>query len=182
MFFIVSLACHLSALFFSLFKSYTLLYIWRGISGALVTTSLPIFLSILGDIFPNSLRSTASVISSVVVGLGQLMGQTLSGFIGSRFGWRFFFQLTALLGLLSLFILRCTRPPPSPPLVVDFPYNGPGGRRLGSRHRGASEERAAGDSLGACGDRDLDGAGRRGHVTRHVDSPRRLLHPFQLAA
>lgn len=124
MFFIVSLACHLSALFFSLFKSYTLLYIWRGISGALVTTSLPIFLSILGDIFPNSLRSTASVISSVVVGLGQLMGQTLSGFIGSRFGWRFFFQLTALLGLLSLFILRCTRPPPSSPLVVDFPYNG----------------------------------------------------------
>ena len=168
MFFIVSLACHLSALFFSLFKSYTLLYIWRGISGALVTTSLPIFLSILGDIFPNSLRSTASVISSVVVGLGQLMGQTLSGFIGSRFGWRFFFQLTALLGLLSS---SCR-----------FPVQRPGGRRLGSQHRGASEERAAGDSLGACGDRDLDGAGRRGHVTRHVDSPRRLLHPFQLAA
>lgn len=124
MFFIVSLACHLSALLFSLFKSYTLLYVWRGISGALVTTSLPIFLSILGDIFPNSLRSTASVISSVVVGLGQLMGQTLSGFIGSRFGWRFFFQLTALLGLLSLFVLRCSRRPLSSPLVVDFPYNG----------------------------------------------------------
>lgn len=124
MFFIVSLACHLSALVFSLFKSYTLLYIWRGISGALVTTSLPIFLSILGDIFPNSLRSTASVISSVVVGLGQLMGQTLSGFIGSRFGWRFFFQLTALLGLLSLFVLRCIRYSILLPLVVDFPYNG----------------------------------------------------------
>ncbi len=103
----ISLACHLSSFIFSCFKSYTILCIWRGVSGALVTSSLPIFLSILGDIFPSSQRSTASVVSSIVVGLGQLMGQTLSGFIGSKFGWRSFFQLTSTLGLLSILCLKC---------------------------------------------------------------------------
>lgn len=107
MFYVISLACHLSAFLFSCFKSYTVLCLWRGVSGALVTSSLPIFLSILGDIFPSSQRSMASVISSIVVGLGQLMGQTLSGFIGSRFGWRTFFQLTSSLGLLSILSLKC---------------------------------------------------------------------------
>ena len=110
----ISLACHLSSFIFSCFKSYTILCIWRGVSGALVTSSLPIFLSILGDIFPSSQRSTASVVSSIVVGLGQLMGQTLSGFIGSKFGWRSFFQLTSTLGLLSILCLK----------FVEFPHNG----------------------------------------------------------
>ena len=114
MFFVISLACHLSSFIFSCFKSYTILCIWRGVSGALVTSSLPIFLSILGDIFPSSQRSTASVVSSIVVGLGQLMGQTLSGFIGSKFGWRSFFQLTSTLGLLSILCLK----------FVEFPHNG----------------------------------------------------------
>lgn len=106
-FYIISLVCHLSSLILSCFRSYTLLCIWRGISGAVVTSSLPIFLSIMGDIFPSSLRSTASVLSSIVVGLGQLMGQTISGFIGSRLGWRVFFQLTAILGLIGIWALRC---------------------------------------------------------------------------
>lgn len=109
MFFVISLACHLSSFIFSCFKSYVVLCIWRGVSGALVTSSLPIFLSILGDIFPSSQRSTASVVSSIVVGLGQLMGQTLSGFVGSKFGWRAFFQLTSTLGLLSILCLKCTK-------------------------------------------------------------------------
>ena len=106
-FYIISLLCHLSSLILSCFKSYTVLCIWRGISGALVTSSLPIYLSILGDIFPSNLRSVASVLSSIVVGLGQLMGQTLSGFVGSRLGWRAFFQITAILGLLSIWALQC---------------------------------------------------------------------------
>lgn len=117
-FYIISLLCHLSSLILSCFKSYTVLCIWRGISGALVTSSLPIFLSILGDIFPSSLRSTASVLSSIVVGLGQLMGQTLSGFIGSRLGWRAFFQITSILGLVSIWALQCMHFFLSPHLLI----------------------------------------------------------------
>lgn len=107
MFITISFLCHLSSFFVQFIKSYEVLYFWRGLSGGLITSTLPIYLSLLGDVFPNSMRSTASVISSIIVGCGMLLGQTLSGFLSSRFGWRFFFTLISTLGLISVCLLLC---------------------------------------------------------------------------
>ena len=104
---VITTLCHLTCFIVPLSKSYYPVLIWRGLSGALVISSLPIYLSILGDVYPPSLRSTASVISSTVVGFGMLAGQTISGFLSSRFGWRFFFFIIPIIGLLSTLALYC---------------------------------------------------------------------------
>ena len=104
---VISTLCHLTCFIVPLSKSYYPVLIWRGLSGALVISSLPIYLSILGDVYPPSLRSTASVISSIVVGFGMLAGQTISGFLSSRFGWRFFFLIIPIIGLVSTLALYC---------------------------------------------------------------------------
>ena len=104
---VISTLCHLTCFIVPLSKSYYPVLIWRGLSGALVISCLPIYLSILGDVYPPSLRSTASVISSIVVGFGMLAGQTISGFLSSRFGWRFFFLIIPIIGLVSTLALYC---------------------------------------------------------------------------
>ena len=104
---VITTLCHLTCFIVPLSKSYYPVLIWRGLSGALVISSLPIYLSILGDVYPPSLRSTASVISSIVVGFGMLAGQTISGFLSSRFGWRFFFLIIPIIGLVSTLALYC---------------------------------------------------------------------------
>ena len=103
----ISLSCHLSCLFVSFSKSYLPFLVWRGFSGACVISSLPIYLSILGDIFPPAIRSTATFISSTIVGFGMLAGQTVSGLLSSRYGWRFFFSIIPLFGILSAVFLYC---------------------------------------------------------------------------
>lgn len=102
-----TLLCHITCFIVPFSKSYYPVLAWRTISGPLVISSLPIYLSILGDVFPVQSRSTASVISSTVVGFGMLAGQTISGFLSSRYGWRFFFQIIPLFGLISILLLLC---------------------------------------------------------------------------
>ena len=123
----ITFACHLSALVYLFFSSYTVLFVWRGISGALIISCLPIFVSVLSDVFPSHLRSVASVISSVVVGCGMLVGQTFSGFVSVRYGWRVFFRIVAVSGCFVASLLSCT---PllllwlAHRLVTKFPDNG----------------------------------------------------------
>ena len=107
-FLVITFACHISALVYQFFTSYTVLFVYRGISGALIISCLPIFVSVLSDVFPSHLRSVASVISSVVVGCGMLVGQTFSGFVSVRFGWRVFFRIVALTGCFVASLLACT--------------------------------------------------------------------------
>ena len=107
MFTVLSFLCHLSSFFIPFVSSYLFLCIWRGLSGALITSLLPIYLSILGDIFPPTLRSFASVIASAIVGCGMLIGQTLSGFFSVRFGWRLFFTVISVFGLVSVAFFYC---------------------------------------------------------------------------
>lgn len=109
-FMVISLACHISSFLLQFTHSYSALYWWRGLSGALITSTLPIYLSILSDVFPNSLRSIASVISSVVVGCGMLLGQTVSGFLSSHFSWKFFFRSVSSVGILASCSLFCPFP------------------------------------------------------------------------
>lgn len=120
----ISLACHMSSFLLQFCSSYTVLYCWRGLSGALITSTMPIFLSILGDIFPSSLRSIASVISSVVVGCGMLLGQTISGFLSAHFGWRFFFRIVSAVGILATCSLFCVSRCAALRIDIRFPSKG----------------------------------------------------------
>ena len=116
--------CHMTAFVVPFSTTYYPVLCWRGLSGALVISSLPIYLSILGDSFPPSRRSTASVISSIVVGFGMLAGQTLSGFLSARFGWRFFFKLVPVLGLFTLLFLSRSFSPPHSRAEITLPRRG----------------------------------------------------------
>ena len=110
-FLITSFLCHATALFIPFTTTYHSVLIWRGLSGICVISSLPIYLSILGDTFPPSKRSAASVISSTVVGFGMLTGQTICGYVSSHFGWRSYFRAIPILGMISFCFLYCFLPP-----------------------------------------------------------------------
>lgn len=103
----ISTLCHLSCFIIPFSKSYYPILLWRAFSGVCIISSLPIFLSTLGDVFPANIRSIASVISSTVVGFGMLAGQTISGFLSSRFGWQFFYRVIPLFGLAAVIVLFC---------------------------------------------------------------------------
>ena len=107
MFFRVSLIGHISSFMLPFCCSYTVLCLWRGISGAAVTSILPLYLSILSDMFPIKQRSLASVIATTVTCMGMLIGQAISGFLSTRFGWRFFFLVVSVLGCTSSIALFC---------------------------------------------------------------------------
>ena len=89
------------------FNSYYVFCIWRALSGAAVTSILPLYLSILSDMFPLKTRTVASVIVTTVTCMGTLIGQTVSSFFATRYGWRFFFRLISSMGIISTISLIC---------------------------------------------------------------------------
>ena len=106
-FILISFIGHIASFLMPFFHSYSVLCWWRGISGAAVTSVLPLYLSILSDMFPLKNRAVASVIVTTVTCMGTLLGQVVSGFFATRFGWRFFFRLTSIVGILTTSSLLC---------------------------------------------------------------------------
>ena len=51
------------------------------------TGAVPLILSILGDLFPVGHRSEVAVVPGMAMGVGQLVGQALAGFVGPTYGW-----------------------------------------------------------------------------------------------
>jgi MFS family permease len=43
--------------------------------------------SILGDLFPVGHRSEMAVVPGMAMGIGQLVGQAMAGFVGPAYGW-----------------------------------------------------------------------------------------------
>lgn len=123
-FILVSFVGHISSFILPFFSSYAVLCWWRGISGAAVTSILPLYLSILSDMFPVKNRSVASVIATTVTCMGTLIGQAISGFFATRFGWRFFFRIISVLGIGATMSLICLACIDSSPIVVKFPKKG----------------------------------------------------------
>lgn len=81
-------------------QTYTQLYICRALTGFALGGAVPLIYSILGDLYPANERHAVSAIVSMGSGLGQTVGQGVSGFLGPTFGWRLPF---AIIGLPSLF-------------------------------------------------------------------------------
>lgn len=89
-----------------------------------MTSILPLYLSILSDMFPVKNRSTASVIATTVTCTGTLFGQAISGFFATRFGWGFFFRVVSVIGIISSIMLICDYFTIISYIVVNFPRKG----------------------------------------------------------
>lgn len=69
----------------------------------------------------------------------MLAGQTLSGFLSARFGWRFFFKLVPVLGLFTLFFLSRSFSPPHSRAEVTLPRRGEADRARQARSTAARQ-------------------------------------------
>lgn len=90
--------CQLSGILTGCVTSYTQLFLCRGLGGVTMGAAMPIMFSLLGDLFPNTSRSKASALASVVMGLGMLIGQVISGLIGEHWGWKAPFLVCSIPG------------------------------------------------------------------------------------
>jgi predicted MFS family arabinose efflux permease len=81
---------------------YTQFFILRILTGIGVGVSFPTIFSLLGDMYEDKKRNTAVTWMVSVIGIGQIAGQVLGGYLGPTFGWRLPFLLTALPGLAAL--------------------------------------------------------------------------------
>ncbi len=82
------------------------LLVLRALLGAVLGGVLPLLYSIFGDLFPPSRRSTISAFVGTASGAGVLIGQVLSGVVGSSYGWRSPYVVIALLGLAAMFVVK----------------------------------------------------------------------------
>lgn len=82
--------------------NYQQFFILRILTGIGVGVSFPTIFSLLGDMYEDKKRNTAVTWMVSVIGIGQIAGQVLGGYLGPAFGWRFPFLLTALPGLAAL--------------------------------------------------------------------------------
>lgn len=107
-----TILCNLSGILTGCARSYTELFMYRGISGCCVGAAMPILFSLLGDIYPPEKRSNASALASIVMGAGMLLGQVMSGVLGPSHGWRSPFLFFSIPGLLFSLVTLKMEPPP----------------------------------------------------------------------
>lgn len=99
------------------------LVVLRALLGAVLGGVLPLLYSLFGDLFPPSRRSTISSFVGTASGGGVLVGQVLSGVVGSSYGWRSPYVLISMLGFAAMYIVK---------IYAEEPPRGEA-RRLGDR-------------------------------------------------
>ena len=95
---IAQIPCFLTAFV----TNYPQFFIVRILTGIGVGVSFPTIFSILGDMYDKNERTAAVTWMASSIGIGQIAGQVLGGYLGPAFGWRLPFLLTALPGLAAL--------------------------------------------------------------------------------
>ena len=94
------IAWSLSTLVSSVTTSFGILLLMRFCLGALVSATEPAAFSLLGDLFPRTVRTTANSI----VGTGSYLGAGLASFlimITGNYGWRAAYATKAIFGLAT---------------------------------------------------------------------------------
>lgn len=109
--FIGEVACLLNGMTYFT-QSYTGLLWLRILAGIGIGSIFPITFSLVGDYFDSRYRATVAAWVMTSWGIGQLLGQILSGFLVNSMGWRFPFLLSALpnVVLLPIFWLLAQEP------------------------------------------------------------------------
>ena len=83
-------------------QSYPQFFVLRILTGIGVGVSFPTIFSLIGDMYGEKERASAVTWMVTVIGLGQIIGQLLGGYLGPALGWRFPFLVCALPGLIVL--------------------------------------------------------------------------------
>ena len=94
--------------------NFTVLLLARAVQGIAVSMILANGMALLVEAFPNSQRGVALGLYITVVGMGGLLGPLVSGFLVSEFGWRSFYVVSVLVGVIGLFLSI---------IVVDYKSN-----------------------------------------------------------
>lgn len=81
---------------------YPQFFLMRILTGIGVGASFPTIFSLIGDMYDKKQRTAAITWMVTVIGIGQIIGQVVGGYIGPTYGWRLPFALTAIPGLIAL--------------------------------------------------------------------------------
>ncbi len=88
-------------------------FFWlRVLTGIGVGASFPVVFSMLGDLYDEKKRAIAVTWMTTVIGVGQILGQLVGGYLGPVYGWRFPFIAISVpnLLILVLFYILVTEP------------------------------------------------------------------------
>ncbi|HTX73469.1 MAG TPA: MFS transporter [Rectinemataceae bacterium] len=77
-------------------------FLFRILTGFGVGASFPIIFSMLGDMYGEKRRASAVAWMTTVMGIGQILGQVVSGYLSPAIGWRPPFVVVSLPTLLAL--------------------------------------------------------------------------------
>jgi predicted MFS family arabinose efflux permease len=83
-------------------RNYPQFFVLRILTGVGVGVSFPTIFSLIGDMYAEKERASAVTWMVTVIGLGQIIGQLLGGYLGPALGWRFPFIVSAVPGLVAL--------------------------------------------------------------------------------
>jgi predicted MFS family arabinose efflux permease len=89
-------------------QNWTQFFVYRILTGFGVGASFPVIFAMLGDMYNEKERASAVAWMTTVIGLGQILGQLVGGYIGPVTGWRVPFIIVSaptLLTLLAFFLL-----------------------------------------------------------------------------
>lgn len=84
--------------------NYTQFFFLRILTGLGVGASFPIIFSMLGDLYDEKKRATATALMTTAIGVGQIIGMLLGGYVGAAYGWRLPFILASAPNILVLLI------------------------------------------------------------------------------
>jgi predicted MFS family arabinose efflux permease len=93
-------------------QNYFHFFILRILTGFGVGATFPIIYSIIGDFFNQKERGVATALITASIGLGQIAGMLLSGYLGPSFGWRLPFIAASVpsMPFILLFLFLVPRP------------------------------------------------------------------------
>lgn len=77
-------------------------FVYRILTGFGVGASFPIIFSMLGDMYGEQRRAAAVAWMTTVMGIGQILGQVVSGYLSPMIGWRPPFVVVSVPTILAL--------------------------------------------------------------------------------
>ncbi len=87
-------------------QNYTQFFIFRILTGFGVGASFPVIFSFLGDLYDERERASAVAWMTTVMGIGQILGQLVSGYLGPTIGWRMPFVIVSVPTVLVLAVFH----------------------------------------------------------------------------
>jgi predicted MFS family arabinose efflux permease len=87
-------------------QNYGQFFAFRILTGIGVGASFPVIFSMLGDLYQEKERAAAVAWMTTVMGIGQILGQVVSGYLGPVVGWRLPFVIVSVPTLLCLILFQ----------------------------------------------------------------------------